>query len=130
MNKKPCKACPFRRTALPGYTGAATSSEFLASTLHDLAMPCHESIDYDDPSWRTKWLSRERGVDCVGAATFFANMNKVSRDRSRPLATPDHETVFSLPQEFADHHKAALPFPILRVSAEKLAELVARKRAR
>lgn len=127
--RKPCKECPFKLSARPGYTGDATPTEFLAATLLDAPMPCHMSIDYDDPEWKAKWFAQEAGRHCSGAATFFANMGKVSRDRDRPTRPRDHETVFTLPQEFADHHSAELPVLCIRLDKKKLDVLIARKKA-
>lgn len=140
-SRKPCKECPFRRDSRPGYTGEATPTEFLKGTLLDAPMPCHMSINYDDPEWKAKWMLKAssrpdyapeptEGRHCSGAATFFANMGKVSRDRERPTRPRDIENVFIFPQEFADHHGAELPAPYLRLDAEKLEVLLERIRNR
>lgn len=105
----PCGGCPFRKKSIPGYTGDSTPTEFLGAVLYDVAMPCHRTIDYVDPKWKEKWELRKAGKHCVGAATFFANMCKRSRDRERPEAK-ESAKVFANPTEFAEHHGAELPF--------------------
>lgn len=112
----PCSKCPFRRQSLPGYLGEAKAEDFLGSTLADYPMPCHKSINYNDPQWREKWEQLIRSEQlhelkkapeqkhCAGAATFFSNIAKVSRDRNRPRLKPDRENVFSSPHEFMEHH--------------------------
>lgn len=98
---KPCKACPFRRKSAPGWLGASTPEEFLREqTLRDLEMPCHSTVDYENPWWRDR-LDQARF--CAGALIFFANICKLSRDPSRPRL-PKSSEVFASPQEFLEHH--------------------------
>ena len=107
---KPCNQCPFRRTALPGYVGSTDPADFIATTMADDAMPCHTSIDYEDPDWRDQLdpLNADSTArHCAGAATFFANIGKLSRDRMRPRLKSDKVNVFASPNEFLAHHAAA-----------------------
>jgi hypothetical protein len=101
---KPCAECPFRRASLPGYLGADNPAGFIATTMADYSMPCHSTIDYSDPQWKVKWDAGRIGRLCAGAAIFFANMCKLSRDRDRPTLPADRELVFAHPREFLAHH--------------------------
>lgn len=103
--KKPCSDCPFRRIALPGWLGEDTPESFIATTMRDEPMPCHQSVDYERPDWKEDLNENpESGRYCAGALIFFANLCKLSRDPRRPKLDPDHETVFATPQEFVDYH--------------------------
>lgn len=68
-------------------------------------MPCHLTVDYEDPNWQKKWEAKKIGRLCAGAAVFFANICKSSRDRDRLVLPPDRETVFAWPAEFLAHHE-------------------------
>ena len=43
---KPCKECPFRKKSAPGWLGSSTPEGFMATTLSDVEMPCHLTVDY------------------------------------------------------------------------------------
>lgn len=101
---KPCAECPFRRTSLPSYLGADNPVDFITTALADYPMPCHLTIDYNDPKWKTQWEGGRKGRLCAGAAIFFANLCKLSRDRDRPTLPADRELVFAHPREFLAHH--------------------------
>lgn len=105
--KKPCNQCPFRRRSLPGYVGADTPEHFIATTLSDVAMPCHSTIDYEDPDWEDSLAADGSARHCAGAAILFANKFKLSRDRTRPSLPADTKNVFKNEVEFLDHHSAA-----------------------
>ena len=104
-NTSPCGRCPFRRKSAPGYLGDDNVEDFLGATLSDTPMPCHMSVDYDDPDWADK-LDEAR--HCAGSLIFLRNQNKLPRDR--PLAQAvkavkqDRKTVFANAQEFREHH--------------------------
>lgn len=116
--KEPCSQCPYRRKSMPGYLGQATPEEFMQSTMLDYPMPCHKTIDYNDQHWKDKWENLvlddelkvgKAGCDtkekhCAGAAIFFTNIAKLSRDAARPRMAADRELVFDHPQQFIDHH--------------------------
>lgn len=101
---RPCAECPFRRASLPGYLGSDTPENFIATALADYPMPCHLTVDYSDPEWRAKWERAGEGRLCAGAAIFFANLCKLSRDRDRPALPVDRALVFAHPGEFLAHH--------------------------
>jgi len=105
--KKPCRSCPFRRTSLPGWLGAAMPEEFALSIARDEALPCHESIDYEDPEWLTKWESRERGEHCIGSLILARNVLKLPRFKDAPKVEPDRALVFGSFKEFIEHHRAS-----------------------
>ncbi len=104
--KRPCKACPYRRKSLAGWLGSDTPEGFAATTMADVPMPCHSTIDYEDPDWKETQLPKAR--HCRGALVLFANTCKISRDPERPRVEPDHEEVFSNAAEFIEHHKTPL----------------------
>lgn len=110
----PCRECPFRCDSAPGWLGDSDPEEFMRTVLADVPMPCHLTIDYDVPNWKELWENGLMGVHCGGAAIFFTNICKVSRDSDRPRLEADHEQVFSRPEEFIAHHtiKAELPMDI------------------
>lgn len=101
---KTCKQCPFLRTSIPGWLGDSTPEEFMETTMSDVHMLCHITINYEDPDWKEKWLSGQSGSHCSGSAVFFANICKLSRDRNRPRLQSDKRSVFSNLQEFLEHH--------------------------
>ena len=116
--RRPCKDCPWRRAAAPGWLGSGNPDYFISSALADgfggpdhpegdYAERCHLTVDYSDRDWREK---PEQHEVCVGALIFYRNVDqfKLPRDhnRSRLICSvePDHETVFSSPEEFIEHH--------------------------
>jgi hypothetical protein len=116
--KKPCKDCPWRRASSPGWLGDGDPEYFLSSALADefggvheehgsYAEPCHLTVDYSDDAWAEK---PEEVQVCVGALIFYRNVDqfKLPRqpERSELICSvePDHEAVFSTPEEFREHH--------------------------
>lgn len=99
--KSPCDQCPFRRKSIPGWLGADTPENFIETTMADYPMPCHSTVDYEDPGW---FENLDEAQACAGALVFFANLCKLSRDPKRPKLPADHEWVFSRPEEFLEHH--------------------------
>ncbi len=112
-NDKPCPQCPFRRKSAPGWLGAATPEELMAAAINDYPLPCHMTLDYQDPDWKEKWEKDVRSNTdgtmhyCAGAAVFFANRFQRSRDPKRPRLPVDRDNVFSAPQEFIWHHASS-----------------------
>lgn len=104
MGGRPCKQCPFRRTALPGYLGDNRTEDFVQAAMGEGKMPCHSTIDYVDPKWMTKFLAGKHGTQCKGRAIFQANNCKLPRDREILRLESDHKLVFSTPREFAEYH--------------------------
>jgi hypothetical protein len=104
---KPCKECPFRRKSAPGWLGASTPEEFIATTRSEHPMPCHCAIDYEKKDWET-----EQYPDaplCAGSLVFLKNhciapRNPELADAVRAVEA-DAETVFQWSHEFIEHHR-------------------------
>jgi hypothetical protein len=138
---KPCAQCPFRARGMAGFTGSASPEELIEATMRDYPMPCHKTIDYDDPTWKEDWeasveghlkRARSAGQYCAGALIFFENVAKLSRDPHRPRLKADPEGVFSTPQAFIDYHRSsdvrsweALSLPAPDTSRVHAAEIAA-----
>ncbi len=105
-SSKPCNQCPFRRKSLPGYLGTASTSQFISSTMMDEPMPCHQTVDYEDPNWKDQLRVEGSAHYCAGAAVFFANICKETRDPFREVLPADHIAVLASPLEFIQHHIA------------------------
>lgn len=101
--KEPCRACPFRRKSTPGYLGSDTPENFIETTMLDYEMPCHLTVNYEDPGW---FQNLDQAQACAGAAIFFANICKLSRDPSRLKLPHDTKLVFASKAEFLKHHKS------------------------
>ena len=71
---------------------------------HEVVNPCHETIEYDDPDWKDKFMKGDAGRSCKGQAVFFENAYKVARHGMIVPSEPDKDTVFSWPHEFLRHH--------------------------
>lgn len=104
---KPCSACPFRRKAMPGWLGSGSPESFIDCINRDDILPCHQTIDYGDPDWKSKWVAQEEGSTCAGALIMTANMLKLPRAPGFPTLPEDRETVFARPEEFVRHHREA-----------------------
>ncbi len=104
---KVCNDCPFRRKAMPGWLGAGSPESFIDCMQRDEPLPCHQTIDYDDPHWLAKWMKQREGNMCAGALTFMANKIQRPHDPSFPTADKDHENVFSNSVEFVRYHREA-----------------------
>ncbi len=100
--KEPCRECPFRRESAPGWLGADTPENFIETTLADYEMPCHQTVNYEDPGWFTEL---DKAQACAGSLIFFSNICKRSRDPKRPRLPADRTNVFTNPFEFLKHHK-------------------------
>ena len=103
--KEPCRDCPFRRKSVPGWLGADTPENFIETTLADYEMPCHLTVNYEDPAW---FQDLSAAQACAGASIFFANICKLSRDPKRLKLPPDTEKVFASKTEFLTHHERGL----------------------
>lgn len=104
--KKPCGQCPFRRKSLPGYLGSSSPQEFIAATMNDATMPCHNSVDYAEPNWEDQLAPGGSARHCAGAAILFSNTCKLSMDPDRPKLKADRANVFSNSREFLEHHSS------------------------
>lgn len=106
--KKPCKECPFRRKAMPGWLGASNPEGFIGTMMMETEpLPCHSTVDYERPDWHERWT---RSVDprnklCAGALTLMANHGK--RPRTGPVGVRDAVAVFATYREFVEHHRSA-----------------------
>jgi hypothetical protein len=105
---KPCSDCPFRRKSMPGWLGAGSPESFVQCINTDDILPCHQTVDYEDPAWKEKWVAQTEGNTCAGALIMTANMCKTPRDPNFPRMPRNRETVFATPMEFVRHHREAL----------------------
>lgn len=124
--KEPCRVCPFRRAAVPGWTGAATPEEFIDATLDDATMPCHQTVNYEENWWQAEMLHPDSTVQhCAGARIFYRNQCK--RSREPIVATADavsrpqpSAAVFKTRAEFLEHHRLPTPAERRQFSREEL----------
>jgi hypothetical protein len=105
--KNPCHECPFRTGGPVGWTGAAAPEEFAASILGDERMPCHKTIDYEDPQWKARWSAGETGQLCAGALVMTANIAKRSRAPDRPVYQSDRVGVYPTLPAMIDAHRSS-----------------------
>ena len=103
----PCGVCPFRRASMPGWLGKATPESFIIEISMERPLPCHPTIDYEDPEWLHKWNRQETGRICAGSLVMAANMSKLPRNPKFPRLPVDRKIVFSTPLEFLEHHNKA-----------------------
>lgn len=92
---------------MPGWLGASSPEGFLDCIHRDEPLPCHQTVDYDDPCWLEKWFAQQSGLMCAGALVFMANKSQRPRSREFPTASPDRTVVFSNSLEFVRHHREA-----------------------
>jgi hypothetical protein len=104
----PCADCPWLKKSAPGYLGADEPIHFYrASVVREVPMPCHMTIDYDEPDWQETQLP---DADlCAGNLIYLRNFLK--RPRRPELQEPYDAVkpsphVFSGPEEFMAHHGA------------------------
>ena len=69
-------------------------------------LPCHLKVDYSDPMWLEEFNADPNGRRCAGALIMSANLRKRPRVPAPVVLPPDHETVFSRPVEFINHHRS------------------------
>ncbi len=103
----PCGECPFRRRAPAGWLGANTPQALIAEISLERPLPCHPTIDYEDPAWLEKWTAQQIGRICAGSLIMAANMGKLARDRAFPRLPADDHAVFKNHLEFIAHHEGA-----------------------
>jgi hypothetical protein len=104
--ERPCSACPFRRQAPAGWLGRGTPQSFIVEISMERPLPCHPTIDYEDPRWSERWTAQETGKICAGSLILAANMGKVPRDPAFPRLPPNR-AVFKDHLEFIRHHEEA-----------------------
>ncbi len=103
---QPCGQCPFRRTSMPGWLGEGNPESFIVEISMERPLPCHPTIDYEDPHWFAQWEAQEVGSICAGSLIMAANMGKRPRDPKFPKLPANKEIVFKSHLEFIDHHYA------------------------
>lgn len=108
-HKTSCRECPFRKASLPGYLGEATPEQFIATVHADHEMPCHLTVDYEDPKWKEKLFEDSF---CAGSLIYARNVAMMSRDAKRPTLEKS-DGVFASRAEFVEHHTK----PIASLSA-------------
>lgn len=101
---RPCSDCPFRRKAVPGWLGHSSPEGFIDCMQRDEPLPCHQTIDYEDKHWLSKWMAQESGKMCAGALIFMAN--KLQRHPFKRM-DKDPVNVFTNSLEFVRHHREA-----------------------
>lgn len=110
---KVCNDCPFRRKSMAGWLGGSSPEGFIDCIQRDEPLPCHQTVDYDDPHWLAKWmLQRDNGGKfspkmCAGALIFMANKLQRPHVPGFPTLPRDVENVFSNSVEFVRHHREA-----------------------
>lgn len=93
QHKSPCSDCPFARTALKGWLGELTVSEWVNGIYGEMKVECHV---FD-------------GAQCAGAGIFRGNICKLPRDPGLLKLPADHKKVFSNGPQFAEHHATVGP---------------------
>jgi hypothetical protein len=92
---------------LQGWLGSASPEEF-AIAVGEADLPCHKTIDYDDPSWRETQLPL--AAMCAGALILTKNQGKIPRDPGLAAAVQrvrkDTVRVFAWAFEFIQHHNS------------------------
>ena len=104
---KPCDDCPFRRNAMPGWLGAGSPESFIDTIRSEGYLPCHQTLNYEDASWKARWLAQSDGRGCAGALIMSANMCKLPRDQAMPRMPADRNPVFATAAEFIAFHRRA-----------------------
>jgi hypothetical protein len=105
--RKPCRECPFRKTALKGWLGSYDGPEDFINVHYrqDVPNPCHMTVDYDDPDWKE---GLEDATGCAGQQIMYLNGFKSPRVwKLDPTLKPDTDAVFKFPAEFVEHHSLA-----------------------
>jgi len=91
----PCKECPWRRKAMPGWLGEQYAPEEFRSIAHsDATFPCHRTI------------GKRAELQCAGMAIYRANVIKIPRDPAVLKLPQDKTSVFATPVEFVEHHRS------------------------
>jgi hypothetical protein len=86
---RPCKDCPWRRVAAPGWLGAVQTPEsWVATAKSDDPVPCHTGSG-----------------QCAGIAIFRANIYKLPRFKEVLRLPPNKDLVFGNGEEFIKYHR-------------------------
>lgn len=89
QHRKPCADCPWTRTALSGWLGAQSATQWLAVAHGEAQVECHTAL----------------GAQCAGLAIYRANTGKRPRDPDVLQLPKDTRRVFATAQEFRAHHE-------------------------
>jgi hypothetical protein len=93
---------------MPGWLGDGSPESFLDCMQRDVPLPCHQTLDYDDPHWAEDWENQQGSSRmCAGALIFMANRGQRPRTREFPTMPPDKAGVFANSLEFVRHHREA-----------------------
>ena len=112
VNRPMCRECPWRKNAPAGWLGAASPEEFVSAMQGNQKMPCHLTVDYDDPDWSEKLEDSNKSQYCIGALKATKALCKRPYDREHceaidEVAETNTEEILSPWGEFQDHHNAA-----------------------
>jgi hypothetical protein len=99
----PCHDCPWRRKAIRGWLGKEKADVWMARAMGETWTECHTHAD----------------CQCAGMAIFRANVCKMPRYPVILVLKPNHELVFSSPQQFFDHHNLNKAIQDLRNEKKK-----------
>ena len=89
----PCSDCPFARASLAGWLGGSDTDEWIQAAHGEQDLTCHTLLDEDGEQ-----------VYCAGGAIYRANQCKLLQDPDAFRLEANHETVFSTPAQFVEHH--------------------------
>jgi hypothetical protein len=109
--KEACPECPFRKTATPGWLGAASSpEEFLGPHYHGTTrLPCHMQVDWESENAQ---LLAQQAPLCRGFLHFVKNSCKRLDNQEMQIAAntvePDRDNFLSFPHGFCEHHGKAI----------------------
>ena len=88
QHTKPCHDCPWRRKSIAGWLGGFSAWTWIRAAHGDEQIKCHAL----------------EGPQCVGAATYRANVAKLPRGEHIKCSA-DRKQVFATPAEFMEHHE-------------------------
>ena len=107
-NRKMCKQCPWRNNAAQGWLGTASPENMTAQIDFGTKMPCHSTVNYDDPNWQAQ-LQTDKAQYCTGVLQASNKACKVPRDLEHAKAVnhvtlqEDHMSI----EEFTEYHNQA-----------------------
>lgn len=106
QHTEPCKDCPWRRTAAPGWLGSISADEWVQIAHGECHVECHTIA----------------GSQCAGIAIYRANVVKKPRDPQIQVLPKDKQNVFATPTEFLEYHAMLKPSDIFLRAAIIAAE--------
>lgn len=95
QHTRPCSDCPFARRSLRGWLGRMSAPEWMSLAHGEGRSDCHTKVG---PCGEPR--------QCAGLAIYRANVCKSPPGGLIRLPV-DHETVFSRPDEFLEHHRSS-----------------------